>query len=942
MTVQPSPLSKGWIRIDVLLAGLAVVGLILYVLLMPAQHPDAAASYALGKAAAEEAAEAFLAESGYALDEYDVEVALRRDTELLKALQADLGRPEALRLLREGAEEIPAYHWRVRYRRAPEEGEPPEPPYLVHVTASGAVWDFERALEPVDRPFEQRPARRLRPSRRVDRSAFQTVLSRSGSEPGVEAAAAVDFSIITDSLIAASFSFNPEDSLWHRDPAAVPPFDGTKERTTIRRYVEENPTATLTVGMPPAYAVALARYHLQRTIWGADAFRADSVWLLPERDNRLARVRLVRSEPVHGQQVEARVTVTAGGALLELDTEFNTEASVFTLGVEATTEEGMNAQTEGSAGGHILEIVAEAAEAIVLFALVVALIVAFFKRLAARLIDGKSAFLDMAVVGLCGALLIGLNKELDLDPMFDSIWLRVLMTTLMALLGGAGIGLFALVLSGATDSLTRAVWSKKLHSVSLLRLGAVRNVFVGGALLRGVGLALVLLGLVAGLLALFPGASLHFENSAFLDAQSWQPMTWQVAISGVGTYVILTLVLLGVGTFVYRLRKQAGVVVGAIVVTMGLVQGAPVQLEPVVYNWLISLLWGAALGLAFWRFDFLTCFTGFAVAHLVWSLSEGWLVEGSPILLDVGLAGVFVLGLVVLGVLGVASGETRRAAAEYVPTYITDLKHRERLKSELDVARQVQESFLPRRMPKVAGLDIAAMCLAAYEVGGDYYDFVDVGPGKLAVVVGDVSGKGTQAAFYMTLTKGILQTLSREGFSPAEVMRRLNTLFCANAPRGTFISMIYGVFDVEARTFTFARAGHNPVILKRSPSQDPDLIQPTGLAIGLVPGATFDDTIEERTLDLRIGDVLVFYTDGFSEAMNQVKDLYGDDRLARKVGDVGQRSAAEILHAVAEDVHHFVEAAGRHDDMTMVVVKLERSLAFAPSVSERQHVTAEA
>ena len=119
-------------------------------------------------------------------------------------------------------------------------------------------------------------------------------------------------------------------------------------------------------------------------------------------------------------------------------------------------------------------------------------------------------------------------------------------------------------------------------------------------------------------------------------------------------------------------------------------------------------------------------------------------------------------------------------------------------------------------------------------------------------------------------------------------------------------------------------------------------IEPTGLAIGLVAGPTFDDTIEERTLDLRIGDVLVFYTDGFSEAMNAAKDQYGDDRLARKVGEAGNRSASEILHAVAEDVHHFVGAADRHDDMTMVVVKLERSAAHIPAVSDRQRVVAEA
>ena len=296
------------------------------------------------------------------------------------------------------------------------------------------------------------------------------------------------------------------------------------------------------------------------------------------------------------------------------------------------------------------------------------------------------------------------------------------------------------------------------------------------------------------------------------------------------------------------------------------------------------------------------------------------------------LGAVLVAGIAVLGFVGVASGRSGREVKEYVPAYIEELAQQERMEHELKLAQQVQTSFLPRKMPDVHGLDIAAMCLPALEVGGDYYDFVEVGPGKLAVAVGDVSGKGIQAAFYMTLAKGFVQTLSRDGRSPADVLRRLNALFCENAPRGTFISMIYGVVDVEARTFSFARAGHNPVILKRSPSQRPELFQPAGMAIGLAAGRRFDEAIEEATLELRPGDALVFYTDGFSEAMNRMKEQYGDDRLARKVGDVGQRPASGILQLVSEDVHHFVQEAGRHDDMTMVVVKLDgRPTLSAPT-----------
>ena len=125
-----------------------------------------------------------------------------------------------------------------------------------------------------------------------------------------------------------------------------------------------------------------------------------------------------------------------------------------------------------------------------------------------------------------------------------------------------------------------------------------------------------------------------------------------------------------------------------------------------------------------------------------------------------------------------------------MPSYIQELAQEERMKGELEIAYEVQASFLPRRMPMVEGLDLAAMCLPALEIGGDYYDFVELEKGRLAVVIGDVSGKGIQAAFYMTLVKGFFQTLCRMIDSPAELLRRLNVLFCENVPRGTFISMI--------------------------------------------------------------------------------------------------------------------------------------------------------
>jgi serine phosphatase RsbU (regulator of sigma subunit) len=936
MTALWAQLHKGVIRTDILLLAVAIVGAFLYVVLTPEEHPDTAASYALGEREARRVAAAFLAESGYAVDGYEAEVRLSRDQDLLHALQASLGRRATRRLLQEEGGRVPAYTWEVAYD-VPDDDEDALPSYEVRITSEGVVWDFESGW-----PRRSDSDRRsLDPGRRADRNAFRTVMTRGPAAPGDEAATPSEaFPIPSDSLLSTSFVFNATDSLWQGDPALLAPFNGNVIASVLTRY-QEGSGGALGVTLEPAYAVALARHHLGRTLWDAAAFRTDSVWLAPERADRLAHVQLVRSDLLHGQQVRAVAVVSAGGALVELDVEIETDADEVTIGAEAGTE-GIAVRSEQDGGTDAtLRVVAEVAQAVLYVVIGLVFIVVFFKRLAARLIDGRAVFLDLGVIALLTALSVGLIKDLNFGEI-DSVWVQVLVRLLVVSVAGGFVGLFALMLSGAADSVARSLWSKKLHASSLVRLGSFRNVFVGAALLRGVGLACVLLGLLAGFLFVFRGAALRFENTLFLDDLTWQPMAFQASMSGLIGYLVLTMGLLGVATFVARYRPKAWVVVGAVVVAMAVLQGALIELDPVVYTWGLSALWGLVLGMAFWRYDFLTCFTGFFVAHLIWGVAEGWLVEGSPAVLDVWLAGLFVVGLVVVGVRGVASGETRRAAAEYVPSYITELKQRERLRSELEIAREVQESFLPRTMPNVPGLDIAAMCLAAYEIGGDYYDFIDLGSGKLAVVVGDVSGKGTQAAFYMTLVKGMVQTLSREGLSAADVMRRLNGLFCENVTRGTFISMIYGVFDIEARTFTFARAGHNPVILKRSPSQEPDMVQPAGLAIGLVNGATFDNTIEERTLNLRIGDVLVFYTDGFSEAMNRAKDQYGDDRLARKVGDLGQRSANEILHGIAEDVHHFVEAAGRHDDMTMVVVKLDRSAAYTSDGSDRARAVAKA
>ncbi len=167
------------------------------------------------------------------------------------------------------------------------------------------------------------------------------------------------------------------------------------------------------------------------------------------------------------------------------------------------------------------------------------------------------------------------------------------------------------------------------------------------------------------------------------------------------------------------------------------------------------------------------------------------------------------------------------------------------MQSELEIARDVQMSFLPVKNPQFKGLDIAAKCIPALEVGGDYYDFVRLDESRLGIIIGDVSGKGTQAAFYMTLTKGFVKALSKTIKSPSEFLIQINELFYENVERGTFISMIYGIFDLKENTLTFSRAGHNPVLARQSDKNEIELLNPVGLALGLEKGQIFSRTIKE-------------------------------------------------------------------------------------------------
>ena len=263
---------------------------------------------------------------------------------------------------------------------------------------------------------------------------------------------------------------------------------------------------------------------------------------------------------------------------------------------------------------------------------------------------------------------------------------------------------------------------------------------------------------------------------------------------------------------------------------------------------------------------------------------------------------------------------------------------KKRLEEELRIARQIQMSLLPQGPLEMPGLAITALCVPAREVGGDYYDFFPLEGDRLGVLIADVSGKGTSAALYMAELKGLVLSLSQIYQSPRQLLLEVNRIISENLDTRSFITMTYAVLDPRRGVMSFARAGHTPLI--RLPAggghaRDAQVLIPNGMVVGLrIDGAQekFAELLEEEEVPLHVGDVLVLYTDGITEAMNAVNDLFGDARLSRIVEEHGHLASGELRERILREIESFVGGADQHDDMTMILIKVERMEAARVAV----------
>jgi sigma-B regulation protein RsbU (phosphoserine phosphatase) len=270
--------------------------------------------------------------------------------------------------------------------------------------------------------------------------------------------------------------------------------------------------------------------------------------------------------------------------------------------------------------------------------------------------------------------------------------------------------------------------------------------------------------------------------------------------------------------------------------------------------------------------------------------------------------------------------ESFNMMARGIQDLLREQAEKQRLEEELRIARQIQMSLLPQEAVSHPGLRIAALCLPATEVGGDYYDLLPLSESRLGVLVADVSGKGTSAALYMAELKGLVLSLSRIYDSPARLLGEANRILAANMDPRSFVTMAYAVVDTAAGTMRYARAGHNPILHFEATTGRTRMLAPPGLGLGMDAGGRFEEILEEVELPLHSGDVFLFFTDGLTEAMNERSELFGESRLRELmegVGGAGQGTpVAELKERILAEIRRFVGGAAPQDDMTLVILKV--------------------
>ena len=251
-----------------------------------------------------------------------------------------------------------------------------------------------------------------------------------------------------------------------------------------------------------------------------------------------------------------------------------------------------------------------------------------------------------------------------------------------------------------------------------------------------------------------------------------------------------------------------------------------------------------------------------------------------------------------------------------------EIAARERLNRELEIAREVQQGLFPQVLPKVDRLDFAGYCRPAYGVGGDYYDFIALNDHALGIAIGDVSGKGIGAALTMaTLQASLRGQTIKQCETISETIRNVNKLVYEASSSSRYATFFYAEYEPETHRLRYVNAGHNAPMLYRRDGSEKGVrrLDEGGTVVGLFPEAPY----EEAQVQVQPGDILIAFTDGVTEALNAIEQEFGEERLLEALRATDARSAADMISSMLALVDAFTAGAPQHDDITLVVVRVQ-------------------
>lgn len=254
-----------------------------------------------------------------------------------------------------------------------------------------------------------------------------------------------------------------------------------------------------------------------------------------------------------------------------------------------------------------------------------------------------------------------------------------------------------------------------------------------------------------------------------------------------------------------------------------------------------------------------------------------------------------------------------------------EIIEKERMKKEMQIAREIQHTLLPQSLPEIRGFQLVSYYESAKEVGGDYYDYINIDKDRFGIVVADVSGKGVASSLIMTMVRSIVRREALINPSPHGLLSLTNYMLMNDIPDGMFITVFYVMVNIRSGELSFSCAGHNPALHYMASGKKVRLLKPRGPALGipLIDEKGFARRLKEESVRFEHGDVLFLYTDGISEAMNSRDEQFGEERIVSIIEETGDLNVFGVKEKLLVSLKHFTGGTPQSDDITFVLLKRE-------------------